>query len=187
VAPASMLIAVLIRLDSQGPVIFRQERVGLDGTRFVCLKFRTMYVSADPRVHQQAIQRLVGGERLSDDPGSPYKLTSDPRVTGVGRWLRKTSLDELPQLINVIRGEMSLVGPRPAIPYELEFYEPWQFQRHAVKPGITGLWQVYGRGTMTLDEMFELDVEYARNWTVFMDLRLLLLTVPAVLKQRGAR
>jgi lipopolysaccharide/colanic/teichoic acid biosynthesis glycosyltransferase len=187
VAPASMLIAVLIRLDSQGPVIFRQERVGLDGTRFVCLKFRTMCVSADPRVHQQAIQRLVGGERLSDDPGSPYKLTSDPRVTGVGRWLRKTSLDELPQLINVIRGEMSLVGPRPAIPYELEFYEPWQFQRHAVKPGITGLWQVYGRGTMTLDEMFELDVEYARNWTVFMDLRLLLLTVPAVLKQRGAR
>jgi lipopolysaccharide/colanic/teichoic acid biosynthesis glycosyltransferase len=186
-APLLGLIGLLIRLDSPGPALFRQERVGQDETRFTCYKFRTMYQDADPNVHRLAIQRFAAGQMLSDDPDAPYKLTNDNRVTHTGKFLRRTSLDELPQLLNVFRGEMSLVGPRPAIPYELETYRDWQHLRHRVKPGLTGLWQVYGRGRVGFEEMMALDVEYAISWTVWLDIKLIALTVPAMLAQRGAR
>jgi lipopolysaccharide/colanic/teichoic acid biosynthesis glycosyltransferase len=186
-SPLFLAISIAVMLDSRGPVFFRQTRVGKDGVVFTCLKFRSMHRNADERVHQAAIQRLMAGERLSDDEGSPFKLTHDPRVTRVGSFLRRTSLDELPQLINVFRGEMSLVGPRPAIPYELENYKDWHHLRYQVKPGITGLWQVEGRGALTFDEMLRLDVEYATHWTVGTDVRLMARTIPAVLRQVGAR
>jgi lipopolysaccharide/colanic/teichoic acid biosynthesis glycosyltransferase len=186
-SPLFLVISIAVMLDSRGPVFFRQTRVGKDGVVFTCLKFRSMHRNADERVHQAAIQRLMAGERLSDDEGSPFKLTHDPRVTRVGSFLRRTSLDELPQLINVFRGEMSLVGPRPAIPYELENYKDWHHLRYQVKPGITGLWQVEGRGALTFDEMLRLDVEYATHWTVGTDVRLMARTIPAVIRQVGAR
>lgn len=186
-SPLLGLIGLLIRLDSRGPALFRQERVGQDESRFTCFKFRTMYQDADPDVHRLAIQRFAAGQTLSDDPDAPYKLTNDSRVTRTGGFLRRTSLDELPQLLNVFRGEMSLVGPRPAIPYELETYQEWQHLRHRVKPGLTGLWQVYGRGRVGFEEMMALDVEYATSWNVWLDIKLIALTVPAMLEQRGAR
>lgn len=186
-SPLFALIAVCIRRDSSGPILFRQVRVGKDGKLFTCLKFRTMYQDADQRVHRLAFQRMAIGHPLSTDPHTPFKLSDDSRVTQVGAWLRRTSLDELPQLFNVLLGDMSLVGPRPAIPYELEHYKPWQHDRHRVKPGITGLWQVYGRGTTSFDEMMALDVTYANTWTLGLDLKLIGLTVPAILSGRGAR
>lgn len=186
-SPLLGLIGLLIRMDSPGPALFRQERVGQGETRFTCFKFRTMCQEADPDVHRRAIQRFAAGQTLSDDPDAPFKLTSDSRVTRAGAFLRRTSLDELPQLLNVFGGEMSLVGPRPAIPYELETYQEWQRQRHRVKPGLTGLWQVYGRGRVGFEEMMALDVEYAATWTVWLDIKLIALTVPAMLGQRGAR
>ncbi|HEU4793356.1 MAG TPA: sugar transferase [Nitrolancea sp.] len=186
-SPLLVLIGLLIRLDSSGPALFRQERVGQDETRFTCFKFRTMYQDADPNVHRLAFQRFAAGQILSDDPDAPYKLAKDNRVTHTGELLRRTSLDELPQLLNVFLGEMSLVGPRPAIPYELETYQEWQHLRHQVKPGLTGLWQVYGRGRVGFEEMMALDVEYATTWSVWLDVKLIALTVPAMLEQRGAR
>jgi lipopolysaccharide/colanic/teichoic acid biosynthesis glycosyltransferase len=146
-----------------------------------------MYYGADQRVHQTAIERIWAGERISNDPDSHFKLTDDKRVTRTGRWLRMTSMDELPQLINVLRGEMSIVGPRPAIAYELKHYKDWHHERHSVKPGITGLWQVCGRGGLDLSEMMKLDVEYARTWSIWLDLKIIALTVPTVLKARGAK
>ena len=146
-----------------------------------------MCQDADPNVHRLAIQRFAAGEMLSDDPNAPYKLTNDDRITCIGAFLRRASLDELPQLLNVFRGEMSLIGPRPAIPYELETYKEWQHLRHRVKPGLTGLWQVYGRGRVGFEEMMGLDVEYTTSWSVWLDLKLIALTIPAMLAQRGAR
>jgi lipopolysaccharide/colanic/teichoic acid biosynthesis glycosyltransferase len=145
-----------------------------------------MRQGADEVVHQKAIERLWAGERLSDNPESQFKLTDDPRITRVGRRLRQTSIDELPQLLNVLQGEMSIVGPRPAIPYELRYFSDWHHERHAVKPGITGLWQVRGRGGLDLNDMLKLDVEYARTWSIWLDLKLIALSIPAVLKGRGA-
>ena len=164
--PVFIILWLAIRLDSPGPAIFRQRRVGRSEKLFTCLKFRTLYHNANEEVHRQAIRRLWVGERLSDDPNSPYKLTNDSSVTRVGHWLRRTSLDELPQLLNVLRGEMSVVGPRPAIPYELEHFQEWHHERHNVKPGITGAWQVGGRGRVKLEDMLEMDVEYVRTWSV---------------------
>jgi lipopolysaccharide/colanic/teichoic acid biosynthesis glycosyltransferase len=186
-APLFPLIWLTVYLDSRGPVIFKQERIGRHGRVFTCLKIRTMYYGADQRVHQRAIERVWAGERISDDPDSHFKLADDKRVTQTGRWLRMTSMDELPQLINVLRGEMSIVGPRPAIAYELKHYQDWHHERHSVKPGITGLWQVRGRGGLDLNEMMKLDVEYARTWSVWLDLKIIALTVPTVLKARGAK
>jgi exopolysaccharide biosynthesis polyprenyl glycosylphosphotransferase len=185
--PLLLLLIVLIRLDSPGPVFFRQQRVGKDGKLFTCLKFRTMHHNADQAVHREAIKRFANGEALSDDADARFKLTNDRRVTRVGSLLRRTSLDELPQLFNVLSGEMSLVGPRPAIPYELDFYKDWYHNRHNVKPGITGLWQVYGRSRVDFDEMMRLDVEYATRPSLWLDVKLILFTVPALLLQRGAR
>jgi lipopolysaccharide/colanic/teichoic acid biosynthesis glycosyltransferase len=185
--PLLLLLIVLIRLDSPGPVFFRQQRVGKDGKLFTCLKFRTMHHNADQSVHREAIKRFANGEALSDDADARFKLTNDRRVTRVGSLLRRTSLDELPQLFNVLAGDMSLVGPRPAIPYELDFYKDWYHNRHNVKPGITGLWQVYGRSRVDFDEMMRLDVEYATRPSLWLDIKLILFTVPALLLQRGAR
>jgi lipopolysaccharide/colanic/teichoic acid biosynthesis glycosyltransferase len=185
-APFFPLLWLIVYLDSRGPVIFKQERVGQDGRLFTCLKIRTMYYGADECIHQKAIERIWAGEKISNNPESQFKLTDDARVTRVGRWLRTTSMDELPQLLNVLRGEMSIVGPRPAIPYELRHYTDWHHERHSVKPGITGLWQVRGRGGLDLNEMMKLDVEYSRTWSLWLDIKIIALTIPTVLKARGA-
>ncbi|MGY4626425.1 sugar transferase [Bradyrhizobium sp. USDA 4486] len=186
-APVFTVVWVAIRLDSPGPAIFRQRRIGRDEKPFNCFKFRTLRHNADETIHREAVRRVWAKEPLSDDPDAPYKLTDDPRVTRVGRLLRRTSLDELPQLLNVLRGEMSIVGPRPAIPYELEYFHDWHHKRHFVKPGITGVCQVHGRGRLRPEVMLEMDVEYAMNWTLWTDLKLIALTFPAVLRGRGAR
>jgi lipopolysaccharide/colanic/teichoic acid biosynthesis glycosyltransferase len=196
--PLFVLIGVLIRLDSQGPVLFRQERMGsrsrrIDGARvwqlepFVFLKFRTMFVEADPSLHQTHIQAFVGGE-LIPTAGSKaaFKLDGDPRVTRMGRILRRLSLDELPQLINVVKGEMSLVGPRPVPLYEAAYYGVDHRARFAALPGITGLWQVRGRCDVSFTEMIDLDISYVRNQSMWLDTKILLLTIPAIIGGRGA-
>lgn len=186
-APVFMLVWIIIHLDSPGPAVFCQRRIGRDEKPFNCFKLRTLRHNSDQHVHREAIRRAWANEALSNDPDAPYKLTDDPRVTRVGRLLRRTSLDELPQLLNVLRGEMSIVGPRPAIPYELEHFREWHHKRHIVKPGITGISQVRGRGRVCPEVMLEMDVEYAMNWTLWTDLKLIALTFPAVLRGRGAR
>ncbi len=186
-APLLGIIALLIRLDSPGPALFRQARVGRDGNLFSCLKFRTMRHNADQTVHRLAYQRMAAGGVMSHDSSAPYKLMNDDRITRIGKFLRQTSLDELPQLFNVLSGDMSLVGPRPAIPYELENYQDWQHRRHEVRPGITGLWQVYGRGTVGFEGQMRMDVTYAVGWTLWLDIKLIALTLPVMLLQRGAR
>src|ERR671935_2780661 len=168
VIPLWVVVAVAIRLDSPGPVLFVQERIGFKGKRFRCFKFRTMQVDAEARLAEM--------RRRGEVEGPVYKLRRDPRVTRVGRWLRRTSLDELPQLLNVLRGEMSLVGPRPCIPYELEHYQPVHWQRLSVKPGMTGVWQVYGRSVSTFDEMVQMDLRYIREQSLLLDLKLLVKT-----------
>ncbi|QQO31937.1 sugar transferase [Bradyrhizobium diazoefficiens] len=186
-APVFILVWIIIHLDSPGPAVFCQRRIGRDEKPFNCFKLRTLRHNSDQNVHREAIRRAWANEALSNDPDAPYKLTDDPRVTRVGRLLRRTSLDELPQLLNVLRGEMSIVGPRPAIPYELEHFRDWHHKRHIVKPGITGISQVRGRGRVCPEVMLEMDVEYAMNWTLWTDLKLIALTFPAVLRGRGAR
>jgi lipopolysaccharide/colanic/teichoic acid biosynthesis glycosyltransferase len=179
-APLFAVVAVLIKLDSPGPVLFRQERVGRDGRPFVCLKFRSMRVDADQKVHAAYV-----AERIRE--GLPLlKLQADPRITRVGRFLRSTSIDELPQLWNVLCGQMSLVGPRPALAYEVELYDAAQRQRLLVKPGVTGLAQVYSRGKGTLTEYVGHDLEYVARRTFWLDVKILLITLPAVLKGHGA-
>lgn len=185
--PVFIVLWIAIHLDSPGPAIFCQRRIGRGEKPFNCFKFRTLRHNADQNVHREAIRRAWAREPLSNDPDAPYKLTDDPRVTRVGGVLRRTSFDELPQLLNVLRGEMSIVGPRPAIPYELEHFQDWHHRRHIVKPGITGICQVRGRGRVCPEVMLEMDVEYAMNWTLWTDLKLIALTFPAVLWGRGAR
>lgn len=189
--PVFLFIALAIKLTSKGPVFFRQQRIGQFGTSFVFLKFRSMYVGNDSKIHREYIQQLISGkaERQPTDGkgGSVYKLTKDPRVTPIGKFLRRTSLDELPQLYNVLRGEMSLVGPRPALPYEVEKYEIWHRRRVLeARPGITGLWQVNGRSRVGFDEMVRLDVRYAMNRSFWLDMKILLLTPRAVIMGEGA-
>ena len=174
----SLVIMLLIRLDSPGNVIFRQTRIGRNGRPFEFLKFRTMVPNAE---HLKA--DLM---HLSEGSGPMFKMKHDPRVTRVGGWLRRTSLDELPQFWNVLRGEMSLVGPRPVVPEEVAQYEPWQRRRLEVTPGCTGLWQATGRSDTSFDEMVRLDIYYAEHWTFGMDIRIILLTIPALLSGRGA-
>ncbi|MER3437193.1 MAG: undecaprenyl-phosphate glucose phosphotransferase, partial [Chloroflexota bacterium] len=174
-----LVIAILIRRDSPGPVLFRQVRIGRDGRPFVMLKFRCMIDGADEqraeliRTHHGVDPRL-------------FKLRDDPRLTRVGRWLRRWSLDELPQFINVLRGQMSVVGPRPPLPEEVERYEEWHRQRLLVTPGLTGLWQINGRSNLTFDEMVRLDLYYAEHWSPWLDVKIVLRTIPAVLTGRGA-
>ena len=189
--PLFLMIAAAIRLSSKGPVFFRQLRVGRYGTPFVFLKFRSMYLDNDPHLHEQYVTRLIAGQVEPQSPSGNgqgvYKLTSDPRVTGVGAFLRKTSLDELPQLWNVLKGEMSLVGPRPPIPYEVEAYQIWHRRRVLeAKPGITGLWQVSGRSRVKFDDMVRLDIRYARARSIWLDIKILLRTPGSVILGDGA-
>jgi exopolysaccharide biosynthesis polyprenyl glycosylphosphotransferase len=176
--PLSLLIMLLVRLDSRGPALFPQVRVGKGGRLFTLYKFRTMVADAERQKAELAA--------LNEADGPLFKIRNDPRVTRMGRLLRRTSLDELPQLWNILMGEMSLVGPRPGLPDEVSRYEPWQVRRLEVQPGLTGLAQVLGRSDISWDEMVRLDIYYAENWTVEMDMRILLMTVPAVLARRGA-
>jgi exopolysaccharide biosynthesis polyprenyl glycosylphosphotransferase len=191
-SPFFLMIPVLIKATSRGPVLFRQKRVGLYGKEFLFLKFRTMYVDNDSRVHEDYIKKLIagkidteGGDGESQKP--VYKITNDKRVTPIGELLRKTSLDELPQFINVLFGDMSLVGPRPPIPYEVQNYDIWHRCRVVeVKPGITGLWQVMGRSTTSFDEMVRLDIKYSREWSLWLDLKIIAKTPWSVIKGKGA-
>ncbi|MGZ4249397.1 MAG: sugar transferase [Solirubrobacteraceae bacterium] len=187
-APVMALIAIAIKLDSSGPVLFRQRRVGRQQKPFEVNKFRTMTHGASHDVHREFVLSLINGDDQPErsDGGPRFKLASDARVTRVGRFLRRSSLDELPQLWNVLRGEMSLVGPRPPIPYEVEHYPPHWFERFAVKPGITGLWQVSGRCELTVEQMIQLDIKYVQRRTAGFNLWILLRTIPAVLTTRGA-
>jgi lipopolysaccharide/colanic/teichoic acid biosynthesis glycosyltransferase len=180
-----LIVAVLIRLDSKGPAFFRQRRIGLNGKEFDVFKFRSMYVNCDDSVHREAIKQYMNGEALNGDENNLYKLVDDPRVTRVGRFIRKTSIDELPQFINVLRGEMTLVGPRPPLPYEVEEYSPHEWIRLSGKPGLTGTWQVYGRSRVPFNDMVEMDLEYLEQQSVVADLKLIALTVPVMLRGRG--
>jgi lipopolysaccharide/colanic/teichoic acid biosynthesis glycosyltransferase len=189
-SPLLALVALAVALDSPGPVFFRQERIGVGGRRFRVWKFRTMQHGASDSSHRDLVTRMLAGDeegtrQTGADGREVFKLVNDPRVTRLGALLRRTSLDELPQLINVLTGEMSLVGPRPPVPYEFEAYDHWQFDRLQVRPGITGLWQVSGRNLLSYRQMCELDVEYVRRWSVGLDLRILCRTIPVVLFNSG--
>jgi lipopolysaccharide/colanic/teichoic acid biosynthesis glycosyltransferase len=188
-SPALLGIALAIKLTSDGPVLFRQNRVGQYGQQFVFLKFRSMYVNSDSGVHKDYVRQLIAGstQRHPGNGEAVYKLTKDARITKVGAFLRRTSLDELPQFINVLKGEMSLVGPRPPIPYEVEAYDIWHRRRLLeARPGITGLWQVNGRTRVKFDDMVRLDLKYAKTWSPWMDVKILLRTPAAVLFGDGA-
>jgi exopolysaccharide biosynthesis polyprenyl glycosylphosphotransferase len=190
-SPIFAAIALAIKLTSKGPVVFRQQRVGHYGERFEFLKFRSMREGNNHAIHQEFVKELIAGSVGAASESSRqkpvYKLTNDPRVTSIGKFLRRSSLDELPQFLNVLKGQMSLVGPRPPIPYEVECYEIWHRRRLlAVKPGITGLWQVKGRSRTTFDEMVRLDLQYARTWSLWMDVRILLQTPRAMVSGDGA-
>ncbi|HEX6124052.1 MAG TPA: sugar transferase [Pyrinomonadaceae bacterium] len=190
-SPILLLISLLVRFGSRGPVMFRQERVGMDGRIFLCYKFRTMHEDADDSVHREAYRKNIEGHddaNIGDDSEPVFgKVKNDPRVTTAGRWLRRSSLDELPQLFNVLKGDMSIVGPRPPIRYEVEDYDLRHRKRLDMKPGITGLWQVSGRNRLTFEEMVRIDLFYIENWSLWLDLKIILLTLPAVWRGDGAR
>lgn len=198
-SPLFLAIAIAIKLDSPGPVIYKQKRVrGNQNPEdphpeqrvFDFYKFRSMYANADPSAHRRYVTEYINGNASAVNHGSPekpvYKMRDDPRITRVGRFLRRTSLDELPQLFNVLRGDMSLVGPRPALPYEVEQYRSFHRQRLIPQAGLTGLWQVSGRGRLTFEQMVQLDIEYARRRSLALDLKILLKTLPAVISRDGA-
>jgi lipopolysaccharide/colanic/teichoic acid biosynthesis glycosyltransferase len=184
-SPLLVIVAVLVRVTTPGPALFRQERVGTGGRTFTMLKFRTMVVNDDDSALRAAVERELEGTR-EEEHGS-FKLADDPRVTAVGRWLRRTSFDELPQLFNVVRGHMSLVGPRPALAWEVALFPPELRRRDEVPPGITGLWQVSGRSRLGTPDMLRLDVEYVDRWSLGLDLSILVRTVPVLLRGDGAR
>lgn len=202
-APLIALIALAIKLDSRGPVFFLQQRIGArrtsnsasslvwEQTRFPCFKFRTMVDGADSGLHRAYIQAFIENDQqamnaIQQCETDVRKLVKDPRITRVGRILRKTSLDELPQFWNVLRGEMSVVGPRPAIPYEVEMYKPWHFQRLEAQPGITGLWQVTARSEVDFDGMVRLDIDYAHSQSLWLDLKIILKTPFVMISRKGA-
>jgi lipopolysaccharide/colanic/teichoic acid biosynthesis glycosyltransferase len=189
-SPVFFVIAAAIKLTSRGPVLFRQQRIGEHGTAFTFLKFRSMYVNNDASQHKEYVRKLIAGQadkHANGDGEAIFKLTNDPRITPVGNFLRRTSLDELPQFVNVLRGDMSLVGPRPPVPYEVEAYATWHRRRLLeAKPGITGLWQVQGRSRVGFDEMVRLDLRYARNCSPWLDLKILVQTPKAVIAGNGA-
>ena len=188
-SPLFLLLAALVKFSAPGPVFFRQERVGQLMKPFMMLKFRTMRVNADHAIHHQFVSSFIksGGQALESGKTGLFKMANDPRVTAIGRFLRRTSLDELPQLWNVLRGDMSLVGPRPPLQYEVDQYQSWHRRRVLeAKPGLTGLWQVSGRSRTTFDEMVRLDLRYARNSSVWTDVKILLATPRAVISGKGA-
>ena len=182
-----IIVAICIRLDSEGPIFFRQKRVGQNGVEFNILKFRSMYVNSDDSRHREAIAKYMNGQKLGENTSEDlsYKDVDDPRVTKIGRFLRKTSMDELPQFFNVLRGEMSLVGPRPPLPYEVEQYSLYDKLRLSGKPGLTGPWQVYGRSRVPFQTMVEMDIAYLQRQTICEDLKLIALTLPVMMQGRG--
>jgi exopolysaccharide biosynthesis polyprenyl glycosylphosphotransferase len=189
-SPMLLIMAVAIRLDSAGPVLYKQQRVGENGRLFDMYKFRSMKIGSDPGPHRERVAHLIE-QNTGVDPGASngqrtLKMVNDPRITRVGRFIRKTSLDEMAQLLNVLRGEMSLVGPRPAIPYEVELYKDWHKRRFEAIPGITGAWQVKGRNRVSFDEMVRMDLEYIQNQSIWLDIKILLLTPIAIITGRGA-
>jgi len=190
-SPVWFLISLIVKLDSKGAIFFKQERVGMDGRKFLCYKFRTMKSDADENIHREAYRKNIEGAKEANvgEAEKPVfgKVKNDLRVTKIGKFLRRTSLDEMPQFLNVLKGEMSVVGVRPPIPYEVENYELWHRKRLDMKPGITGLWQVSGRNRLTFDEMVKIDLFYIENWSLWLDLKIILLTLPAVLRGDGAR
>jgi lipopolysaccharide/colanic/teichoic acid biosynthesis glycosyltransferase len=184
--PVLLAIALAIKLSSRGPVLFRQARVGHHGHDFVMFKFRTMRTGCSADSHRAYVTKMLLGEVADLEAGGLYKLHGDPRVTGVGHFLRRFSLDELPQLLNVLRGEMSLVGPRPALHYEVSLYEPQHLLRFLAPPGMTGLWQVSGRSRLSMRQALDLDVEYVQAQSMRLDLLILLRTAPAVFRGEDA-
>jgi len=190
-SPVFLLLAVVVKLTSKGPVFFRQQRVGRYSVPFEFLKFRSMHVSTDAAIHKEFVKKFIAGKAARSGSSSEtkvtYKITNDPRVTWIGKIMRRTSLDEIPQFWNVLQGQMSLVGPRPPIPYEIETYDIWHRRRLLEsRPGITGLWQVHGRSKTTFDEMVRLDLRYSRMWSPMLDVKILLQTPRAVLSGDGA-
>jgi len=186
-APVLFMVAAIVRLTSAGPIFFRQTRVGLGAKHFTMLKFRTMFANSDHAIHREYVNAFIKASGNGGTTGTLHKMVHDPRITPIGRVLRKTSLDELPQFINVLRGDMSLVGPRPPLPYEVEQYKSWHRRRIIdAKPGITGLWQVVGRSRTTFDEMVRLDLRYARTPSLWTDIKILLATPGAVISGKGA-
>lgn len=187
-SPILLAVALAVRLDSRGPALFRQRRVGYEEREFTLFKFRSMRLDADPRGHQEYVTALIkGGDSTANGSGENlYKLAVDNRITPVGRWIRRWSLDELPQLFNVVLGDMTLVGPRPAIPYEVAEYPTWYLERFSVRPGLTGYWQVSGRSERTYEEMVRLDIEYVRRRSLALDLSIFVKTPWIVLSRKGA-
>jgi lipopolysaccharide/colanic/teichoic acid biosynthesis glycosyltransferase len=177
--PLAVLIGMLIRMVSAGPILFKQERIGYRGRRFMCLKFRTMHCGAETATHQGHLQQLMD----SNIPMTKMDAKGDSRIIPLGRLLRSSGLDELPQLVNVLKGEMSLVGPRPCLAYEAAKYLPWQMERFNALPGLTGLWQVNGKNRTTFTRMIQLDIEYSRTKSPWLDLKIIFKTVPALLMQ----
>jgi lipopolysaccharide/colanic/teichoic acid biosynthesis glycosyltransferase len=176
-SPLLLAIAVAVRLESAGPILFRQQRIGLGGRSFVLYKFRSMHEAADEAAHREYVERLLAPRGPAPDPSAWVPIAGDPRVTRVGGFLRRSHLDEMPQLLNILKGDMSLVGPRPPIPYEVELYEPWQLERLAVTPGLTGLWQANGWGRLSFEQGVRLDLEYVRRRTFWLDVRIVLRTL----------
>ena len=183
-APLFLIVALAVVIDSGWPIFYRGERIGRNAHTFRVLKFRSMRVDADSSVHAEYLRELLNGHAQAH--GGIYKIPRDPRITRIGSFLRKSSIDEFPQLLNVLRGQMSLVGPRPEVPYALADYEPWMFRRFEVHPGMTGLWQVSGRGQLSVRDMLRLDVEYAERCDIAFDFGILARTIPAVLRGTGA-
>jgi exopolysaccharide biosynthesis polyprenyl glycosylphosphotransferase len=188
-APLMLVIALLIKRSSPGPVFFIQERLGRDGRPFKFYKFRSMKHNSDDAIHRQFAAMFINGDNEgcseSNAGEEVFKLKADPRITRIGAWLRKTSLDELPQLFNIIKGDMSLVGPRPPISYEIENYQPWHMERLKAVPGLTGIWQVSGRSQVAFDDMCRMDIRYINQWSFWQDILIILKTVPVVLKGTG--
>jgi exopolysaccharide biosynthesis polyprenyl glycosylphosphotransferase len=190
-SPIIFITAIAVKATSPGPIIFRQTRMGIKGKRFSFYKFRSMYRNSDDQIHRQYVTDLIKGNHEKINQGNAdkplFKMKTDPRITRVGRIIRKLSIDELPQFVNVLKGEMSLVGPRPSLSYEVEEYEPWHLRRILeVKPGITGLWQVDGRSQTSFDDMVRMDLRYVQNWSLWLDVMILIKTVKAVVRANGA-
>ena len=185
-APLFIFLAVAVKLSSPGPIFFRQVRIGKDGQPFVFYKFRSMRHNNDDAAHRDFAREFINGDSVESRDRTVFKMVRDPRITAIGRFLRRSSLDELPQFYNVLRGEMSLVGPRPPFSYELDHYQDWHRDRLMVKPGLTGLWQVSGRSDISSEQRFALDTFYIEHWSMGLDLEIILKTVPAMLSSRGA-
>ena len=186
-SPVMAVVGALVACTSRGPALFKQERLGRDGRPFVMYKFRTMRVGSDDRPHRDYVARLLAEPAMADGPAGVYKLADDPRVTRVGRWLRETSLDELPQLLNVLKGDMSLVGPRPVLPWEAALFGGAYDRRFDVRPGITGLWQCSGRNKLTMTQALDLDLRYVEEQSLRLDIAILLRTIPVVVGRVGVR